>query len=59
MAVDTAWFVGIFCSEKKNINLKILIGDIAYDEYYVKIKIYPLGYTSHCFSVTNALSYLV
>ena len=29
MAADTAQFVGIFCSEKENINLKILIGDIA------------------------------
>ena len=29
MAADTARFVGIFCSEKENINLKILIGDIA------------------------------
>ena len=27
MAADTAQFVGIFCSEKENINLKILIGN--------------------------------
>ena len=27
--IDIAQFVGIFCSEKENINLKILIGDIA------------------------------
>ena len=29
MAADIAQFVGIFYSEKENINLKILIGDIA------------------------------
>ena len=29
MAADIAQFVAIFCSEKENINLKILIGDIA------------------------------
>ena len=29
MAADTAKFVDIFYSEKENINLKILIGDIA------------------------------
>ena len=29
MAIDIVQFVCIFCSEKENINLKILIGDIA------------------------------
>ena len=38
MAADTAQFVGIFCSEKENINLKILIGDIAPNVINIKKK---------------------